>query len=68
MPAVPESGTLRCVEPKAYANDSRTQFMNWSLMANDAWDYPANTLGFTNGATAELNMRTWTGRLGIFTV
>ncbi len=42
--------------------------MNWSLMANDAWDYPANTLGFTNGATAELNMRTWTGRLGIFTV
>jgi high affinity Mn2+ porin len=52
----------------AYANDSRTQFMNWSLMANDAWDYPANTLGFTNGAVAELNMRTWTGRLGIFTV
>ncbi len=52
----------------AYANDSRTQFMNWSLMANDAWDYPANTLGFTNGATAELNMRTWTGRVGIFTV
>jgi high affinity Mn2+ porin len=52
----------------AYANDSRTQFMNWSLMANGAWDYPANTLGFTNGATAELNMRTWTARLGIFTV
>ena len=48
----------------AYANDSRTQFMNWSLMANDAWDYPANTLGFTNGATAELNTRTWTGARG----
>ena len=37
-------------------------------MANDAWDYPADTLGFTNGAAAELNMRTWTGRLGIFQV
>ena len=52
----------------AYANDSRTQFMNWSLMANDAWDYPANTLGFTNGAAAELNTRVWSGRLGIFQV
>ena len=52
----------------AYANDSRTQFMNWSLMANNAWDFPANTLGFTNGATAELNTRAWSGRLGIFQV
>jgi high affinity Mn2+ porin len=52
----------------AYANDSRSQFMNWALMANDAWDYPADTLGFTNGAAAELNMRTWSGRLGIFQV
>jgi high affinity Mn2+ porin len=55
-------------DTNAYANDSRTQFMNWDLLANDTWDYPANTLGFTNGATAELNMRTWTGRLGIFNV
>ncbi len=55
-------------DTNAYANDSRTQFMNWALMANGAWDYPANTLGFTNGAAAELNMRTWTGRLGIFNV
>ena len=52
----------------AYANDSRTQFMNWSLMANNAWDFPANTLGFTNGATAELNTRAWSGRLSIFQV
>ena len=37
-------------------------------MANDAWDYPANTLGFTNGAAAELNTRAWTGRVGIFQV
>ncbi len=52
----------------AYANDSRSQFMNWSLMANDAWDYPANTIGFTNGAAAELNARAWSGRVGIFQV
>ena len=24
----------------SYANDPRTQFMNWALMANEAWDYP----------------------------
>jgi high affinity Mn2+ porin len=55
-------------DTNAYANDSRTQFMNWSLMANDAWDYPANTIGFTNGVVAELNTRAWTERLGIFQV
>jgi high affinity Mn2+ porin len=52
----------------AYANDPRTQFMSWSLYANDAWDYPANTLGFTNGATTEFNTRAWSARLGIFQV
>jgi len=55
-------------DTNAYANDSRSQFMNWALMANDAWDYPANTIGFTNGVVAELNTRAWTGRLGIFQV
>jgi high affinity Mn2+ porin len=55
-------------DTNAYSNDGRSQFMNWVLVANGAWDYPADTLGFTNGAAAELNMRTWTGRLGIFQV
>jgi high affinity Mn2+ porin len=55
-------------DTNAYANDSRSQFMNWALMANEVWDYPANTLGFTNGAAVELNTRTWAGRLGIFQV
>lgn len=55
-------------DTNAYANDGRTQFMNWSLEANDAWDYPANTLGFTNGAAVELSTRAWSGRLGLFMV
>ena len=33
----------------AYANDPRTQFMNWALMANEAWDYPADAIGYTTG-------------------
>ena len=28
-----------------YANDDRTQFMNWALMAKESWDYPADSLG-----------------------
>ena len=50
----------------AYANDPRTQFMNWALMANEAWDYPADALGYINGFAAELNQRQWTLRYGIF--
>jgi high affinity Mn2+ porin len=52
----------------AYASDSRSQFMNWAFVTNGAWDYPANTLGYTNGAAVELNSRTWAGRLGTFQV
>jgi high affinity Mn2+ porin len=55
-------------DSNAYANDSRSQFMNWSLMANDVWDYPANTLGFTNGAAVELNTHAWAERVGVFQV
>lgn len=36
-----------------YSHDPRSQFLNWSLMSNGAWDYPANTRGYTVGAVAE---------------
>ncbi|WP_246485130.1 carbohydrate porin [Chitinophaga qingshengii] len=38
----------------AYAKDPRTQFFNWSVWANSAWDYPANTRGYTEGVVVEL--------------
>ena len=50
----------------AYANDPRTQFMNWALMANEAWDYPADAIGYTTGLAAELNQPDWTLRYGLF--
>lgn len=37
----------------SYSHDPRTQFMNWALMSNGAWDYPANTRGYTWGFAAE---------------
>lgn len=45
-----------------FSHDPRTQFMNWSLMDNAAWDYPANTRGYVLGATAELGQPGWTLR------
>lgn len=32
-----------------YSHDPRTQFLNWSLMNTGAWDYAANTRGYTYG-------------------
>ncbi|MFB9842024.1 carbohydrate porin [Mucilaginibacter ginsenosidivorans] len=45
-----------------FSHDPRTQFMNWALMDNAAWDYPANTRGYVLGATAELGQPNWTLR------
>ena len=36
-----------------YSHDPRTQFFNWALMGNGAWDYPANTRGYNYGFTTE---------------
>lgn len=32
-----------------YANTTRQQFMNWGLFQNTAWDFAADTRGYTNG-------------------
>lgn len=37
----------------AYSHDPRTQFLSWALMANGAWDYPANTRGYTDAFVVE---------------
>jgi high affinity Mn2+ porin len=50
----------------AYANDTRSQFMSWAFMANEAWDYPADSLGFITGFAAELNQTNWAMRYGFF--
>jgi len=51
-----------------YANDARRQFMNWALVANEAWDYPADRIGFETGGAIELNRPQWTARYGLFQV
>jgi high affinity Mn2+ porin len=49
-----------------YSHDPRTQFLNWALMYNGAWDYPANTRGYTYGAVIDFNTRFLAARYGIF--
>ncbi|TWI99398.1 high affinity Mn2+ porin [Mucilaginibacter frigoritolerans] len=45
-----------------FSHDPRSQFMNWALMDNGAWDYPANTRGYVLGLYTELGQPTWTLR------
>ncbi len=42
-----------------YSHDPRAQLFNWSLWANGAWDYPANTRGYTGGVVVELVEGRW---------
>lgn len=46
----------------AVASDSHLQFMNWTTVNNGAWDYAANTRGYTWAAMAELNEHLWSLR------
>jgi high affinity Mn2+ porin len=43
----------------SYSHDPRTQFMNWALMSSGAWDYPADTKGYTWGTAGEIIMPKW---------
>jgi hypothetical protein len=45
-----------------YTHDPRTQFMGWGTMYNGAWDYAADTRGYTWGWVHELHTRQWSLR------
>jgi hypothetical protein len=49
-----------------YANTTRLQYMNWALFNNTAWDYAADTRGYTNGVTIAWIHPRWTVRVGSF--
>jgi high affinity Mn2+ porin len=50
----------------SYAKDTRRDFMSWSMWAPGAFDYSADKVGLTYGATAELNQKQWALRGGYF--
>lgn len=47
-------------------SDSHLQFMNWTVDNNGAWDYAADTRGYTVGGVLEYDDRDWSFRYGIF--
>ncbi|HEY1760322.1 MAG TPA: carbohydrate porin [Bryobacteraceae bacterium] len=49
-------------DKNSYSNDPRTQFMGWAVMFNGAWDYPADTRGYTWGWVHEFHTRNWSVR------
>ena len=52
-------------DDNAYTHDPRTQFLAWGIMYNGAWDYPADTRGYTWGIVQEFHTRDWSFRYGI---
>jgi high affinity Mn2+ porin len=51
-------------DDNAFSHDPRTQFMGWAIMYNGAWDYPADTRGYTWGWVHEFHTRNWSVRYG----
>ena len=45
-----------------YAEDPHTQFLNWAMNTNLAWDFPSDSVGYTTGIAVELNQPKWTLR------
>lgn len=50
----------------APGSDSHLQFMNWTVDNNGAWDYAADTRGYTVGGMAEYDDRICSLRYGLF--
>jgi high affinity Mn2+ porin len=45
-----------------FGSDSHLQFLNWTVDANGAYDYAANTRGYTDGVLLEYDDHWWTVR------
>lgn len=48
-----------------YNHDPRSQFMNWSFISAGAWDYAADTRGYTWGIGGEWRCRNWRAAVAI---
>lgn len=49
-----------------YAHDPSKDFFNWALIDSGAYDYAADSWGYSYGGAAELSIDWWTLRAGIF--
>ena len=51
-----------------YANNGRTQFLNYAFLFNTAWDYASDTRGYTIGASVAFVHPTWRLIMGSYQV
>ena len=49
-----------------YGGSARTQFMNWSLWQNTAWDYAGDTRGYTDGFVLGYISPRWSLKYGMY--
>ncbi len=57
---------LDVFDNNAYSHDPRTQFFNWAFMTHGAYDYAADTRGYSWGAVLEYDHDAWAIRAGRF--
>lgn len=50
------------LDTNSWGSDSHLQFLNWTVDNDGAWDYAANTRGYTDGALIEYDDRYWSVR------
>src|SRR5476651_1895290 len=53
-------------DTNSYAHDPRGDFFNWSVIDAGAFDYAADSWGYTYGAALEWNQNGWSMRGGLF--
>ena len=57
---------LDIFDNNTYNHDPRSQFMNWSVMTHGAYDYAADSRGYSWGAALEYIQDDWAFRAGRF--
>jgi hypothetical protein len=53
------------LDVNSVGSDSHLQFTNWTIDNNGAWDYAADTRGYTVGGILEYDDRIWSARCAI---
>jgi len=56
--------TVDFFDLNSIGSDSHPQFMNWALVNNGAYDYAADTRGYTYGLIVEYWAKSWAARFG----
>ncbi|WP_316152844.1 carbohydrate porin [Cupriavidus sp. BIC8F] len=59
-------GVLDVFDQNEFGSDPRTQFMNWSFLTHGAFDYAADSRGYTWGLSLEYIGDGWSARIGRF--